>query len=336
MHKIVPLLLTIGLIQACKHPLQIVGEGDIVDLNGSGYGCTLEQFQAQDKACTENRVTGAYDVNYKGIPKAGSSFIRWEGACSSESVAPNCKLKASAKTVEKFRDEERVPPTRAVFCEDTTVYYSQNFEAMTPGQGYPPNDLEADGWLIFGAEYSVNPYTTPDAEPEGSYGPFDAADGDPGSIQAIASNEGGSAQGIQHLNKYTDYNNPSQATKFVEGITLQERTVVAEDVGTWTFVFDAKRKSPENFGVGEQSSAYAFIKTLDSTAYFQKGYVEQDMTSAGKVEKWRTYSISLEVTADMVGDLMQFGFSATAFNYEPAAIHYDNLFFGTCPGLAVN
>jgi hypothetical protein len=333
MYKIVTVLLTAGLVQACKHPLIIVGNGDIVDLNQSGYGCTLEQFEAQDKACIENRVVGDYDVNYTGIARAGSSLVRWQGACAKDSVVPNCELKVSAETVEKFRDEENVPSTQAVFCEDTSISYSQNFEDMTPGSGYPPNDLEADGWLIFGAEYSVNPYTNPGQEPTGSYGPFGAADGDPGSLQGIASNEGGSAQGLQHLNKYSDYNNSNQATSFIEGITLQERTVAADDVGTWTFVFDAKRKSSDDFGVGEQSSAYAFIKTLDSSAYFQKGYVEKDMTTAGKVEKWRTYSISLEVTEDMVGDIMQFGFSATAFNYEPSAIYYDNLFFGTCAGL---
>jgi hypothetical protein len=42
------------LLQACKHPLAIEGEGDIVDLNNSGPGCTLEQFQAGAFACIVN------------------------------------------------------------------------------------------------------------------------------------------------------------------------------------------------------------------------------------------------------------------------------------------
>ena len=43
----------------------------------------------------------------------------------------------------------------------TLVPYSQDFEDMTPGQGYPPNDLEADGWRIFGIAYDADPYTGP-------------------------------------------------------------------------------------------------------------------------------------------------------------------------------
>ena len=58
-------LAVILLLQACKHPLAIVGEGDIVDANNSGHGCTHEQFQAQDTACSENEVSGNYFVNYK-------------------------------------------------------------------------------------------------------------------------------------------------------------------------------------------------------------------------------------------------------------------------------
>ncbi len=41
MRYLTPLLLMF-ILQACKHPLGIVGDGDIVDLNGGPYGCTLE------------------------------------------------------------------------------------------------------------------------------------------------------------------------------------------------------------------------------------------------------------------------------------------------------
>ena len=66
MKKLGLLVIVVALIfalQTCKHPLVIVGEGDIVDINNSGHGCTLEEFQAQDPACIENEVSRDYFVN---------------------------------------------------------------------------------------------------------------------------------------------------------------------------------------------------------------------------------------------------------------------------------
>ena len=60
--RVLTVIAVILLLHACKHPLEIQGQGDIVDLNGSGHGCTLEQFQAADAACTENEVLGDYSV----------------------------------------------------------------------------------------------------------------------------------------------------------------------------------------------------------------------------------------------------------------------------------
>jgi cyclophilin family peptidyl-prolyl cis-trans isomerase len=85
------------ILQACKHPLAIDGEGDIVDANGSGFGCTLAQFQAHHIACTENDIVDEdYIVDYRGEPKEGWRFVGWEGPCATTSVAPNCRLDAPA------------------------------------------------------------------------------------------------------------------------------------------------------------------------------------------------------------------------------------------------
>lgn len=332
MKKLVTTFIVAGFIQACSHPLEIVGEGDIVDLNASSRGCTLEQFNAQDDACVKNVVLGDYSVNYSAVARAGSEFVRWEGPCGGVSSYPDCAHEVSAAVVQQFYFRT-VPATTAVFCPTDSILYRQDFEAMTPGQGFPPNDLADDGWLIFGNEYSVNPYTNPESLPANSYGPFPAADGPPGSIQAVAGDEGGAAQGAQHLNKFTDYENQGQSTLFVEALTLQEFSVRAQDVGPITLYFDAKRKSPEDFGVGGQSSAYAFITTLDPNNFGQKGYTRLDMTTAGNTDRWGRYSLTLEITEEMVGDILQFGFSATAFNFEPSGIYYDNIFFGSCGAL---
>jgi YD repeat-containing protein len=105
-------------LQACKHPLVIVGEGDIVDANNTGHGCTLEQFQAQDAACTENEVSGDYVVNYKAEPRPGWRFVRWEGPCSLRSAFQHCRLDMSEDGVtwwEENLPDAELPPSTAVF-----------------------------------------------------------------------------------------------------------------------------------------------------------------------------------------------------------------------------
>ena len=87
------------LLHACKHPLEIQGQGDIVELNGSGRGCTLEQFDVGDAACAENEVSGEYSVRYRGIPRAGWKFVRWDGPCAQDSEPPYCELDISAELV---------------------------------------------------------------------------------------------------------------------------------------------------------------------------------------------------------------------------------------------
>lgn len=71
--NIIAAYLAIAALQGCKHLLAITGESNIVDVNGSGHGCTFRQFQADDTACTQNEVSGEYHVNYKAKPRPGCS-----------------------------------------------------------------------------------------------------------------------------------------------------------------------------------------------------------------------------------------------------------------------
>ena len=110
-------LVFVLILSACKHPLAIQGEGDIVDLNGGSFGCTLEQFSQGAAAC-ENDVKGDYFVNYSAIPRDGWRFDRWEGDCGGVSEAGNCRFDVSAAGVslwdEKHKDKS-VAPLTAVF-----------------------------------------------------------------------------------------------------------------------------------------------------------------------------------------------------------------------------
>jgi hypothetical protein len=114
----------VAVLAGCKHPLVIVGQGDIVDLNNSGYGCSLEQFQAGDTACTENAVAGAYRVEYQAQPRPGWRFARWEGSCAKYGEADRCSFDVPAGWVDLWDAEFahlNVPPATAVFerLEDT-------------------------------------------------------------------------------------------------------------------------------------------------------------------------------------------------------------------------
>lgn len=200
--------------------------------------------------------------------------------------------------------------------------YSQDFEGMTPNQGYPPNDLSADGWQIFGIVWDADPRGA--ANQQYAYGPFDAANGDPGSIQGVATGEGGPAQGDVVLNKYTDYLNQDQPSAYIQTLTVQTQTVEPGDVGPWRFTYDAKIGNLEG-----TSSAFAYIQTVDPISFFQKGFVSNDTTNL-PVE-WGAYSLDLLIDSALVGDILTFGFSATATNYEGSAVFYDNLNFFRVP-----
>jgi hypothetical protein len=198
--------------------------------------------------------------------------------------------------------------------------YTQNFEGMTPNQGFPPNDLEADGWQIYGILYETNPYTGP-ANILGEYGPFDAANGDPGSIQGVATGEGGPSQGNVVLAKYSDYNNQDgQAAGYVSASTYQEQVIGAGDVGnTWRFSYDAKMGN-----LVPDSSAFAYILSQDFTAETEI-FLSNDSTNL-PVE-WDRYSIDLLITAELVGDNLSFGFGAVSTENNGSGIFYDNLVF---------
>ena len=109
------------LLQACKHPLAIEGEGDIVERLVGHRGCPLEEFQASSPRCTENEVAGEdYIVSYEAIPRPGWKFDGWAGgtACAPESTPPYCDYNVDKEFVEltdQLWPGTVLPPTVAVF-----------------------------------------------------------------------------------------------------------------------------------------------------------------------------------------------------------------------------
>lgn len=101
-------------IASCSHPLEIVGEGDIVSSN-SKHDCALE-----DQPCS-NTVIGAYDVTYAGLRRKGWQFERWEG-CGDQH--PACTFNVPEVTVSAYWGQV-MPPLRAVFTPTDIVQVTQ-------------------------------------------------------------------------------------------------------------------------------------------------------------------------------------------------------------------
>jgi hypothetical protein len=190
--------------------------------------------------------------------------------------------------------------------------YSQDFEGLVQAD---PDALANDGWLVFGNVF----------DPGGGYlygyGPFPAPNGG-SAFCAIAAGEGGPDQGAQQMVVYNDYNNGEHAVgNLIEANVFQEQIIGAADIGTtWTFDFDAKLGD-----LVPNTTAIAFIKTLDPGDFSLSNFVTVDMTNIPAT--WGSYSLSLEIDAGLEGHILQIGFSSTTTNYTPSGVVYDNISF---------
>jgi len=222
-------------------------------------------------------------------------------------------------------------------CEPNAgEFYEQNFESLDQASGTALGDA---GFLVFGNEF------LPDGTPIQGYGPFPAPNGTPG-FCSIALEQGGPEQGAQVLVIYSDYNNGAnqEAGNLVEANTFQEpfsnpdTLITAADLGTYTFSFDAKRgdindptlprcdpTAPEYTPNPPcDSTAVAFIKTLDPSAGFATTN-NITLNTTAIPDSWNRYSIQIVVDNALIGQVLQFGFAATATNFEPSGVFYDNL-----------
>ncbi|MEM6641281.1 MAG: thrombospondin type 3 repeat-containing protein [Pseudomonadota bacterium] len=193
--------------------------------------------------------------------------------------------------------------------------YEENFESLDQTSGSGLGDA---GWQVFAAVF----------DPTGAnflfnYGPFPAPN-QSGAFSNIAAEEGGPDQGLQQLVPFSDYNNNAahNAGNRVATSLFQEFTVGVFDVGTtWQFGFDAKRGD-----IGGSSQAFAFIRTIDPSAGFALTNEFTQQTTAIP-DTWARYTLSIEITDDLVGQLLQIGFATNASNFEPSGVFYDNLRF---------
>jgi len=192
------------------------------------------------------------------------------------------------------------------------VNYSQNFEALNQADA---TALGNDGWLAF-----ANVYDTDKASHLYDYGAFPAPNTGAG-FSIITAGQGSAAQGLQQLAIFSDYSNHTSG-KWIEALVYQQQAISAADAGmTLSFMFDAKQGN-----ISGDSTAEAFIRTLDpGNSLATTNNVLLNTTSLNST--WDTYVLNLLIPADnsLDGQLLQFGFSSIASNYQRSGNFYDNI-----------
>ena len=127
------------LLAACKHPLEIRGEGDIVERLAGVRGCTLEEFQAGASRCTDNEVVdSAYTVSYEAIPRPGYRFAYWEGtACATTTDEGFCEYDVAPVWV-SFTNLTwpgfTMPATTAVFLTESEFQFETTIAKTIIGE----------------------------------------------------------------------------------------------------------------------------------------------------------------------------------------------------------
>jgi len=112
--KLVTFSMALLIVQACSHPIEIVGQGDVTSQSGD-RNCSLEQFTEGDDVCSKNYAIGAYQETFNPWPRAGWKFDHWGNYCA-DSTPPtyDCSFDYTAEQVRQFWFVT-VPPLQAVF-----------------------------------------------------------------------------------------------------------------------------------------------------------------------------------------------------------------------------
>lgn len=112
------------LVSACSHPIDIVGEGDVVSASGE-RDCTKAQLEVGAESCTENLVVGRYDETYTAVPAEGWHFHRWANYCGDRG-GDTCSFGVPADVVEKAYGQT-APPLVAIFRPDVITGFDSLF-----------------------------------------------------------------------------------------------------------------------------------------------------------------------------------------------------------------
>ena len=125
-------------ITACSHPIEIVGEGDVLS-STSDRDCLLEEFLSSNDNCAKNYVIGAYDETYHAVPRSGWKFTQWNNYCE-EANTNTCSFNIPGQTVVNAWGAT-VPPLVAVFAPQGALLTGTQVSLETWYQQTPNSEL---------------------------------------------------------------------------------------------------------------------------------------------------------------------------------------------------
>ena len=130
-------LATLLLATACNHPIEIVGEGDVVSASGT-RDCLRADPAADATSCTDNLVIGEYGETYTAVPAEGWHFHRWVNYCTGyepidnellpepQGTGDGCRFDIPADVVSQAYGQT-VPPLVAIFRPDVITGFDSFF-----------------------------------------------------------------------------------------------------------------------------------------------------------------------------------------------------------------
>ena len=126
--KVLSTAALILLTYACSHPIEIVGDGDVLSLSGN-RDCFLEDYLGGQDNCTKNYVIGAYDETYFAAPRPGQKFDGWGNYCTDPGADHSCGFNFPANVVQ-LAWRKTMPALEATFTPITF------YEDWQDGQGF--------------------------------------------------------------------------------------------------------------------------------------------------------------------------------------------------------
>ncbi len=105
----------LSLIFGCSHPIEIVGEGDVLSATGN-RNCYYEDYLAGAESRSKNLVVHQYDEIYYAVPRDGWEFEQWLNYSHCAETGNVCAFNAPAAAV-KIGWGQTVAPLVAVFAK---------------------------------------------------------------------------------------------------------------------------------------------------------------------------------------------------------------------------
>jgi hypothetical protein len=114
LRKFVLSIVLFALVQGCSHPLEIVGEGDVLSATGT-RNCYYEDYLAGAESCSKNLIVHEYIETYYAVPREGWQFDKWLNYCTN-TTSDECTFNIPADLV-KLSWGKTVNPLVAVFAK---------------------------------------------------------------------------------------------------------------------------------------------------------------------------------------------------------------------------